>query len=99
MGTQVTAYVKPGHVRLLQEAMKSYPSFRFMFNPYPIKQSDPVNSKWCVGIDYGSGHTDEIQKFESFWARLETPIVEAHNKFSFWRKINCLLKPKQILIR
>lgn len=91
MSTTVTAYVKAGHLKLLQEAMKGY-SFRFMFNPYPIKPNDPLNSKWCIGIDYGSGPTEDIQEFERFWARLEMPIVEVRRESSLLHAIKPSLK-------
>lgn len=88
--TQVTAYVKSGHVKLLQEAMKNYP-FRFIFNPYPTKRSDPVNSKWCIGIDYGQATAEQVQEFECYWARLETQIVETYRKPSKLKWLSTLL--------
>lgn len=91
MSIATTAYVKYGHVKQLQEAMRNYP-FRFMFNPYPLKHSDPINSKWCVGIDYGNAPTEDIRDFELFWTRLETPIVETYRKPSLFQKIARVLR-------
>jgi hypothetical protein len=86
MSVSITAYVKAQHVKLLQEAMKGY-EFRFMFNPYPVKRSDPINSDWRIGIDYGSATPESIQEFETFWLRLETPITETYRKTPLLRRL------------
>jgi hypothetical protein len=91
MAKRTTAYVKYGNVKQLQEAMGKY-SFRFIFNPFPLKRSDPINSKWCVGIDYGCATAEMIEEFEQFWTRIETPIVETYKKPSLLQKLKRLLR-------
>lgn len=85
--SKITAYIKGGHVRLIREAMNKYP-FRFMFNPYPVNPRDPINSKWRIGIDYGSASPEMVYEFESFWAQLETPITETYRKQPILIRLN-----------
>jgi len=59
-----------------------------MFNPYPVNPRDPINSKWRIGIDYGSASPEMVYEFETFWARLETPITETYRKKPIFIRLN-----------